>query len=165
MMFYFLMHGDTVLGIRLYIRLSNHSTYNTYSGYTVLDIPVESAESYLGLNMTDGYIKVGRRPCYKMGYIEYNYEKDGMYVSEEEYSGLLQSQTMDENNPDFYNLTNFIKKGMLVNRQVRKRTFNKWTGMKEIKVKPETIMEISLNTGRVLTDQNSYAVSSLELVF
>ena len=154
MVFYFLMQGSTVLGIRLYIRLSNHPAYNTIatSGYTVFDIPVDSAESYLGLTVAGGYIKVGRKPCYRKGYIECNYEKDGMYVSEDEY------------NPDFYNLANFIEKGMLVNSKVKKRTLNKWTGMNDFVGRPETIMEISLNTGRVLTDQNSYAVSSLEVV-
>ena len=163
-MFYFLMQGDTVLGIRLYIRLSNHPTYNTSSGYTVFDIPVESAESYLGLTVAGGYIKVGRKPCYRKGYIECNYEKDGMYVSEDEYLGVLHPQSMDDTNPDFYNLAEFIKRGLLVNSRVKNRTFNKWTGMKEFIGRPETIMEISLNTGRVLTDQNSYAVSSLEVV-
>ena len=166
MMFYFLMQGSTVLGIRLYIRLSNHPAYNTIatSGYTVFDIPVDSAESYLGLTVAGGYIKVGRKPYYRKGYIKCNYEKDGMYVSEDEYNGVIHPQVMDENNPDFYNLANFINKGMLVNSKVKKRTFNKWTGMKEFMGRPETIMEISLNTGRVLTDQNSYAVSSLEVV-
>lgn len=164
MMFYFLMQGDTVLGIRLYIRLSNHPTYNTSSGYTVFDIPVDSAESYLGLTVAGGFIKVGRKPCYRKGYIECNYEKDGMYVSEDEYLGVLHPQTMDENNPDFYNLAEFIKRGLLVNSKVRNKSFNRWTGMKELMGRPETIMEISLNTGRVLTDQNSYPVSSLEVV-
>lgn len=166
MVFYFLVQGDTILGIRLYIRLSNHLTYNTVAtdGYTVFDIPVDSAESYLGLTVAGGFIKVGRKACYRKGYIECNYEKDGMYISEDEYNGILHPKVMDENNPYFYNLANFIKNGMLVNSRVKRRTLNKWTGMNDFMSRPETIMEIGLNTGRVLTEQNSYAVSSLEVV-
>lgn len=164
MMFYYMVRGDCVLGIRLYIRLSNHPTYATSGGYTVFDIPVEAAVSELGLNVDGGYIKVGGKPCYRKGYIECNYEKDGMYITEQEYYGSLHPEVMDEDNLDFYNLADFIKKGMLVNSKVQKRTFNRWTGKRELIGRPETIMEISLNTGRVMTEQNSYRVSDLELI-